>query len=68
MEIGIGYLVQFHHAAFIQPASAPAGLASENTIEDDIHDMDALGPLFSRQRLGQRVNRPRSLIPSGIQR
>jgi hypothetical protein len=30
--------------------------------------MDALGPLFSRQRLGQRVNRPRSLIPSGIQR
>lgn len=68
MEIGIGYLVQFHHAAFIQPASAPAGLGIENTIEDDIHDMDALGPIFSRQRLGKRVNRPRSLIPLGVQR
>jgi hypothetical protein len=52
MEIGIGYLFQFHHAAFIQPASAPAGPGIENTIEDDIHDMDALGPIFSRPAIG----------------
>ncbi len=68
MEIGIGYLFQFHHAAFIQPASAPAGPGIENTIEDVIHDMDALGPIFSRRRLGQRVNRPRTFNPLRFQR